>query len=77
MKKACGCLLGSMMLLFGLLVVIPASLILLLVWMLMNCLLWVFNNGLECAAEMSDGELWVDVPGYLELDISKEWPVRF
>jgi len=77
MKKACGCLLGLMMLLFGLLVVIPASLMLLLVWVLTNCSLWVFNNGLELAAAMSDGALWVDVPGYLELDISKEWPIRF
>jgi len=77
MKKAGACVFGLMMLLFGLLVVIPASLMLLLVWLLTNHSLWVFNNGLELAAAMSDGALWVDVPGYLELDISKEWPVRF
>lgn len=77
MKKAGSCVLGLMMLLFGLLVVIPASLMLLLVWLLTNCSLWVFNNGLELAAAMSDGTLWVDVPGYLELGVSEEWPGRF
>ena len=50
MKKAGACVFGLMMLLFGLLVVIPASLMLLLVWLLTNCSLWVFNNGLEFAA---------------------------
>ena len=75
--------------LFGLLdvhVVLPAGralspcglgLMFILVWVLMNCLILVFNKGREATAWLSGGTVTVDGPGYLELGVSDEWPVEF
>ena len=77
MKKACGCVLGAATFLFGLLVILPAGLVFILAWVLMNCLILVFNMGREATAWLSGGTVTVDGPGYLGLDVSDEWPVGF
>lgn len=77
MKKACWCVLGAATFLFGLLVVLPAGLVFILAWVLMNCLILVFNKGREATARLSGGAVTVDGPGYLELGVSDEWPVGF
>ena len=77
MKKACGCVLGAATFLFGLLVILPAGLVFILAWVLMNCLILVFNMGREATAWLSGGTVTVDGPGYLGLDVSDEWPVEF
>ena len=61
--------------LFGLLVLLPAGLMFILAWVLINCLIWVFNKGREATDALSGGDITVDGPGYLELDVSEEWPV--
>lgn len=64
MKKVCGGVLGVATFLFGLLVVLPAGralspcglgLMFILVWVLMNCLILVFNKGREATAWLSGG----------------------
>ena len=77
MKKVCGGVLGVATFLFGLLVVLPAGSMFILVWVLMNCLILVFNKGREATAWLSGGTVTVDGPGYLELGVSDEWPVEF
>lgn len=79
MKKACGCVLGAATFLFGLLVVLPSAglVFILAAWVLMNCLILVFNMGREATARLSGGTVTVDGPGYLGLDVSEEWPVGF
>ena len=67
MRKVCGGVLGMVTFLFGLLVVLPAGLVFILAWGLMNCLVWVFNKGREATAWLSGGTVTVDGPGYLEL----------
>ena len=76
MKSFGACVLGLMTFLLGLLMIIPASLVLWLVLFLVNCLLWVFNKGLGWFAEMSEGDFKVNVPGYFELEVSKEWRLK-
>ena len=77
LKKSVACVLGLVTFLFGLLVVLPAGLMFILVWVLMNCLILVFNKGREATAWLSGGTVTVDGPGYLELSVSDEWPVEF
>lgn len=77
MRKVCGGVLGVATFLFGLLVVLPAGLVFILAWVLMNCLILVFNKGREATAWLSGGTVTVDGPGYLELGVSDEWPVEF
>ena len=68
---------GAATFLFGLLVILPAGLVFILVLVLMNCLILVFNMGREATAWLSGGTVTVDGPGYLGLDVSDEWPVGF
>lgn len=69
---------GAATFLFGLLVILPAGLVFILAaWVLMNCLILVFNMGREATARLSGGTVTVDGPGYLGLDVSEEWPVGF
>ena len=70
---------GAATFLFGLLVILPSAglMFILAAWVLMNCLVWVFNKGREATAWLSGGTVTVDGPGYLGLDVSEEWPVGF